>query len=122
MAAVKKPKSKAARARASSEFEAALVASADERYVLRLFIAGITPRSTEALAHLKELCEAHLAGRYDLEVIDVYQQPERARTEQIVAVPTLVKLAPLPRSVLVGDLSASDRVRRGLGLPNGEPR
>ncbi|GAC1548707.1 MAG: hypothetical protein NVS3B10_12270 [Polyangiales bacterium] len=115
-------KSKTGRARTSVEFEAALAGAGTERYVLRLFIAGITPRSTLALAHLKELCEAHLAGRYDLEVIDVYQQPERARTEQIVAVPTLIKLAPLPRSVLIGDLTATDRVLRGLGVRSVEPR
>jgi circadian clock protein KaiB len=100
---------------ARGAFEAA-IASSEPRFVLRLFIAGSTPRSTEALANLMAVCEEHLAGRYDLEVVDVYQQPKRARIEQIVAVPTLLKLSPDPIRRLIGDLSEQAAVLEGLGL------
>jgi circadian clock protein KaiB len=83
---------------------------------LRLFIAGTTPRSQDAIANIKQLCEELLAGQYDLEVVDVYQQPERARIEQIVAVPTLLKLSPTPRKRLIGDLSERSAVMKGLGI------
>jgi circadian clock protein KaiB len=88
----------------------------DERYVLRLYITGMTPRSTEALATIKAVCEEHLHGRYDLEVIDIYQHPALARDEQIVAVPTLVKKLPVPLRRLIGNLSAKERVLLGLDL------
>jgi circadian clock protein KaiB len=87
-----------------------------ERYLLRLFVTGMTPRSTDAIAKLKTICEGQLEGRYDLEVIDIYQQPELARQEQIIAVPTLIKELPLPLRRLVGDLSDRERVLVGLGL------
>src|SRR4051812_35137885 len=89
---------------ATRAFEAAATAGLPH-FVLRLFIAGSTPRSTEALANLKAICEEHLAGRYELEVVDVYQQPTRAKSEQILAVPTLVKLSPGPTKKLIGDFS-----------------
>lgn len=90
-------------------------------HVLRLFVTGMTPRSADAVVRLKAVCERHLAGRYVLEVIDVYQQPERARTEQIVATPTLIKSLPAPLRRLVGDLSDVDRVLVGLDIrPAGE--
>src|SRR3954463_13190753 len=85
-----------------------------ERYVLCLYVTGLTPHSTQAVANLKAICEEHLAGRYDLEVVDLYQQPARARGEQIVAAPTLVKKRPLPLRRLVGNLSRTDRVLAGL--------
>ncbi len=88
-------------------------------YVLRLYVTGMTPRSTRAVANLKAICEAYLAGRYDLEVIDLYQRPALARGEQILAAPTLVKKLPSPPRRLVGDLSRTDRVLAGLGLPAG---
>ncbi len=88
-------------------------------YVLRLYVTGMTPRSTRAVANLKAICDAHLAGRYDLEVIDLYQRPALAHGEQIVAAPTLVKKLPAPPRRLVGDLSRTDRVLAGLGLPAG---
>jgi circadian clock protein KaiB len=85
-------------------------------YVLRLFVTGMTPRSTAAFATIKRICEKHLHGRYDLEVIDIYQQPSLAKDEQIIAAPTLVKRLPAPLRKLIGNLSEEDRVLDGLGL------
>ncbi len=82
----------------------------NEHYVLRLYVSGLTPNSVRAVANLKALCEERLAGRYELEVIDVFQQPELARADQIVAVPTLIKALPLPMRRLLGDLSKKERV------------
>lgn len=87
-----------------------------ERYVLRLYVTGLTPRSTQAIANLRAVCEEHLAGRYDLEIIDIYQQPELAKGAQLIAVPTLVKELPLPVRRLIGDLSDKERVLVGLNL------
>jgi circadian clock protein KaiB len=87
-----------------------------ERYLLRLFVSGMTPRSTAAVARLKCICHQHLEGRCDLEVIDIYQQPALAGLEQIVATPTLVRERPLPARRLVGDMSDTPRVLAGLGL------
>ena len=88
----------------------------DGRYLLRLYVTGMTPRSTEAFAAIKSLCEEHLQGRYDLEVIDIYQHPQLAKDEQIIAVPTLVKKLPSPLRRLIGDLSNTNRVLLGLDL------
>ena len=87
-----------------------------ERYVLRLFVSGMTPRSTRAVQNVRAICETHLQGRYDLEVIDIYQQPTLARGEQIIAAPTLVKKSPAPLRYIIGDLSSTERVLRGLDL------
>ena len=87
-----------------------------ERYILRLYVTGMTPRSTEAFATIKALCEERLLGRYELEVIDIYQHPQLAIDEQIIAVPTLVKKLPAPLRRLVGDLSNEERVLLGLDL------
>ena len=86
------------------------------RYVLRLYVAGITPRSARAISNIKHICEKYLPERYDLHVIDLYQQPAAAGADQIVAVPTLVKLSPLPVRRLIGDLSDTERVLSGLDL------
>ena len=89
------------------------------RYVLRLYVTGMTPRSARAIANIKEICEEHLKGRYDLQVIDIYQQPVLAKGEQIVAVPTLIKKLPPPLRRIIGDLSDLKRVLIGLDLrPN----
>lgn len=90
--------------------------TAVDRYVLRLFVSGMTPRSTRAVQNVRAICEAHLQGRYDLEVIDIYQQPTLARGEQIIAAPTLVKKSPAPLRYIIGDLSSTERVLRGLDL------
>ncbi len=86
------------------------------KYVLRLYVAGITPRSTEAIANVTNFCEERLAGRYDLEIIDIYQQPILAKGEQIIAVPTLVKELPSPLRRLIGNMSQKDRIIVGLDL------
>jgi circadian clock protein KaiB len=88
----------------------------DQRYRLRLFISGATLRSTQAIENIKAVAEKFLTGRYDLEVIDAYQQGELLRDEQIVVLPTLVKDLPGPIRRLVGDLSDEDKVIIGLGL------
>jgi circadian clock protein KaiB len=87
-----------------------------ERYVLRLYIAGTTPKSTRAVMNIKEICERSLQDRYDLEVIDIYQQPVLARGEQIVAAPTLIKKLPLPLRKFIGDMSDTERILVGLDL------
>ncbi len=86
-------------------------------YVLRLYTSGSTPRSARAIRNLKRICESRLEGRYQLDVIDIYQQPGRAQRDQIIATPTLIKEEPSPRRVLVGDFSRDDRVLAGLSLP-----
>jgi len=80
------------------------------KVALRLYITGSTPKSAEALANIKAMCEAHFAGRYDLEVIDLYQHPEQAALAGIIAAPTLVKQLPPPVRRLVGDLTDTDRL------------
>ena len=94
----------------------AAVGSAEARYVLRLYVAGMTPRSRRAIGNVRAICDEHLEGRYDLEVIDVYQQPTLAKGEQIVAAPTLIKRLPLPLRRVIGDLSSTERVLVGLDL------
>lgn len=86
-------------------------------YVFELFITGATPNSTRAIRNGKDICEQYLAGRYALTIIDIYQQPELAREQQILAAPTLVRVRPLPRRQVIGDLSARDKVVEALGLP-----
>jgi circadian clock protein KaiB len=90
-------------------------------YRLRLVVAGRTLRSQRAIENLRRICAEHLSGRFDLEIIDIYQQPELAEKYQVIAAPTLVKLLPLPVRRVIGDLSEKDRVLRGLEvvmLPN----
>ncbi len=86
------------------------------RYVLRLYVTGSTPRSTRAIENMRRICATHLEGRYDLEVIDIYQNPEAAIDQQIIAAPTLVKLLPLPLRRVVGDLSNIEKVLAGLEI------
>ena len=87
-----------------------------KRYVLRLYTSGSTPRSACAIRNLKRICEARLHGRYDLAVIDIYQQPLLAHDDQIIATPTLIKEEPAPGRILIGDFSRDDRVLAGLSL------
>ena len=89
---------------------------AAERYILKLYVTGITTRSARAIENLQNFCEKHLTGRYELQVIDVYQQPELTRSEQIVAIPTLIKKLPLPLRRLIGDMSDEERVLVGLDI------
>jgi circadian clock protein KaiB len=85
-------------------------------YLLRLFVTGNTHRSVKAVENIRRICEQHLKGHYDLEVIDIYQQPELAAREQLLAAPTLVKSQPLPMRRMVGDLTDENRVLAGLDL------
>lgn len=101
---------------ATAEFEKAIADSSAERYVLRLYVTGMTPRSARAIDNIRTICEEHLQARYTLEVVDIYQHPELAEGEQIIAAPTLVKQLPLPLRRLLGDMSDGDRVLLGLDL------
>lgn len=88
----------------------------NEIYELRLYVAGVTPKSVEAFANLKKICEEHLAGKYHIEVIDLLENPRLARGDQILAIPTLVRRLPPPLKKIIGDLSNTERVLVGLDL------
>jgi circadian clock protein KaiB len=90
--------------------------SGKPKFLLRLYVTGQTPRSVKSIDNLKRFCEKHLKDQYEMEVIDIYQQPGLASENQIVAAPTLIKRLPLPLRRLVGDLSNQDRVLTGLDL------
>jgi circadian clock protein KaiB len=94
----------------------AIAAASTEHFVLRLFVSGLSARSRRAIDNIKRLCEAHLAGRYELQIIDIYQQPELAKDQQLIAAPTLVKKLPLPVRKLVGDMHDPARVLVMLGV------
>ena len=103
--------------RASAEaFERTQDSRQEEKYVLRLYVTGMTPLSARAIANVKKTCEEHLQGRYELEVVDLYQQPQLAQGEQIIAVPTLIKKLPLPLRRIIGDMSKTERLLVGLDL------
>ena len=89
----------------------------DIAYVLRLYVAGTTQRSNRAIENLRRVCEERLEGRYVIEVIDIYQQAEAAREDQVICAPTLVRIRPEPVRRIIGDLSDEARVLRGLDLP-----
>jgi len=86
------------------------------KYILRLYISGASSRSAKALKNLKQICEEYLEGRYELEVIDLFQRPVLAKDEQIIAAPTLIKELPLPLHRIIGDMSDKDKVLIGLDL------
>jgi circadian clock protein KaiB len=115
-----KPKTrspKRAQPNSTAAFEQMLRTAADtERYELKLYVTGTSPRSGQAIANVRSLCEEFLAGRYDLEVIDIYQQPAVAVSEQIVAAPTLIKKNPAPTRRMIGDLSNRDKILVGLNI------
>jgi circadian clock protein KaiB len=90
--------------------------SGTREYELRLYVAGQSPRAIAALGNLKKICEEHLKGRYRVEVVDLLEQPQLARGDQILAIPTLVRKLPSPIKKIVGDLSNSERVLVGLDL------
>ena len=85
-------------------------------YLLRLYVAGKTPKSVLAFTNLKQICEEHLQGRYDIEIVDLLENPQLARGDQILAVPTLVRRLPEPIKKIIGDLSNTERVLVGLDL------
>ena len=90
--------------------------SRQAKYLLRLYVSGSTLKSSRAIENIKRVCEQHLKNRYDLEVIDIYQQAKLTRDQQIVAVPMLIKRLPLPLRSLVGDMSNQEKVLFGLDL------
>ncbi len=96
--------------------EAAALELATARYVLKLYVTGSTPRSAQALSNIRKICDEHLEGRYDLEVVDISLHPTLAEGEQIIAAPTLIKLLPLPLRRFIGDMSQSERILLGLDL------
>jgi len=98
------------------KMEEALEAQGGKNYVLRLYVAGMTPRSTLAVTNIKKICEEHLQGRYSLEVIDLYKSPALADGEQIIAAPTLLKKLPLPLRKFIGDMSNTQKIIVGLDL------
>ena len=85
-------------------------------YVLRLYVTGSTTRSARAIANIRKICEEHLEGRYDLEIVDISQHPMLAEGEQIIAAPTLIKKLPLPLRRFIGDMSQTERILFGLDL------
>jgi circadian clock protein KaiB len=97
-------------------FEQGIKEAREKKYLLRLYVAGATPKSTQAIMTLKKICEEYLSGRYDLEVIDIYQQPVLAKGEQIIAVPTLIKKLPLPLRRFIGSMADVERILVGLDL------
>lgn len=100
----------------AEDLEAWLEPVTTEKYKLRLYITGMTPNSKRAVENIKNICEEHLKGRYELEVIDIFQQPMLAEGEQIIAAPTLIKQLPHPLRRLIGDMSNTEKVLLGLDL------
>ena len=100
----------------TEELEKASASRDSEKYVLRLYVTGLTPKSTLAISNVRKLCKTHLADRYELKVIDIYQQPKLAKGEQIIATPTLIKKLPLPLRKLIGDMSDTERFLVGIDL------
>lgn len=97
-------------------FERAIAEAPDAHFVLRLYVSGMTPRSRQAIDNIRRLCEEHLPGRHDLEIIDIYQQPAQAKNGQVIAAPTLVKSLPLPVRKVIGDMADPGRVMLVLGI------
>ena len=90
--------------------------SGNGKYILRLFVTGILPNSVRAIKNINAICNQYLKGRYELEIIDIYQQPSLALTEELIAVPVLIKKFPLPEETMLGDLSNTQEVLKGLSL------
>ena len=99
-----------------SDVRSDLPSSEDKAFQLRLYVAGKTPKSVEAFKNLKEICEEHLQGRYEIEIIDLLESPQLAQGDQILALPTLVRRLPEPIKKIIGDLSNTERVLVGLDL------
>ena len=100
----------------TEEFEKAAAMQEPAKHVLRLYVTGMTTKSIRAIANVRKICNEHLAGSYELEVIDIYQQPKLAAGEQIIATPTLIKKLPLPLRKLIGDMSDTEKFLFGIDL------
>jgi circadian clock protein KaiB len=110
-----KPEQAAVLGDVTKSFEAAM-AEPGQKYELRLYVAGQTPRSRMAISAIRKICDEYLAGRYDLEVIDIFQDPELGAEAQLFAAPTLIKSLPLPLRRLVGDMSNKNKVLLALNI------
>jgi circadian clock protein KaiB len=99
-----------------SQVKAKAKGTGENKYILRLFVTGILPNSARAIRNINSICDQYLKGRYELEIIDIYQQPSLALTEEILAVPVLIKKFPLPEVRMIGDLSNVGKVLKGLGI------
>jgi len=93
-----------------------ILESGDDKLSLKLFVTGASPNSAKAISNLKDICEKYFENRYELEIIDVYQQPTKASEEQIIALPMLLKFLPPPIKRFIGDLSDTKKVLKGLGI------
>jgi circadian clock protein KaiB len=100
----------------TEEFEQAASKLERSKYILRLYVKGMTPKSTKAIANVRKLCDEYLEGCYELKVIDMYQQPKLAQEEQIIATTTLIKKLPLPLRRLIGDMADTERFLVGIDL------
>jgi len=97
-------------------FEERMAKHSKERYVLSLYVAGLTSRSTSAVERIRAVCERYLAGRYTLTIIDLYMQPELARLAQVVVAPTLIKQSPTPVRLFIGDMADEKKILKGLNI------
>jgi circadian clock protein KaiB len=105
----------------TAAFVQAAAAQREVKYVLTLYVAGVRSRSQRAIESIRRMCEEHLPGRYELQIIDIYQQPALAQGAQIIAVPTLVKKLPLPLRQIIGDMTDDGRLLVSLGIKAPEP-
>ena len=113
---MKSPATKKAKGDVTAEYEAALVNRETDRYMLRLYVAGNNLRSQTAVENVKKICEEYLKGRYELEVIDIYQDRTKNLVDLVLAAPTLIRKLPLPLRRVIGDMSRKDKVLIGLDL------
>jgi circadian clock protein KaiB len=109
-------------AMSGSDIADTAVQDGGEMWHLRLYVAGQSPKSLRAFTNLKALCDAHLAGRYEIEIVDLVEDPSLARSDDILAIPTLVRRLPAPLRKIIGDLSNTERVLVGLRLQSEPPR
>ena len=105
-----------AKSRIEKKLEKAIRGKSPKKYVLNLYVAGLTPRSQKAIENIKKLCEEYLPGRFELAILDIYQNPIVAKNGQILAAPTLVKALPLPLRKFVGDMSNKEKLLVGLDI------
>ncbi len=113
---MRKQKKKEMPKSSTKEFERALKHSRNQKYTLRLYVAGMSPRSIRAIENIRKICNENFPGRYDLVIIDIFQQPTLAMGDQIVAAPTLIKKLPLPLRRFIGEIADTDRILVGLDI------
>ena len=105
-----------AKKQAKTSTEANVENTVEEKYILKLFVTGMLPNSVRAVANVKATCEMYIKDRYDLEIIDIYQQPFSALKENIIAIPVLIKKSPLPEQRIIGDMSDTEKIIKGLNF------